>query len=295
MPITKIRLMSAVVTALGFGIILYLASANFNPFTFAVYLALGISVGFAVGYFEAKQVLTQISSKTEASLWKIPLVSAVLILLPLFLVGALYGFTEIRFFLAYVVLPAIPAYLGVSGWQYQKFETENSVQIYSTPYGFKFWTQPTIGYSEQFHYFLKDIQTKDNSSMWQHIGYGKIYLRELEKRTDLTPEAIESTRRILKTFSPYRMGGLTILALIAIGGPLILLFSFTSGFGMLKMPSNAILNITMPIVCVLFVGIFASTFLLMHLFKKKMGKLLSQVDSDKFYAEKAAAPTNSNA
>jgi len=172
--------MGAVVTALGFGIMLYLASANFNPFTFAVYLALGISVGFAVGYFESKQVLTQISSKTEASLWKILLVGTVLILLPLLLVSALYGFTEIRSFLAYVVLPAIPAYLGVSGWQYQKFENENSVQIYSAPYSFKYWTQPVIGYSEQFYHFLRDIQTRDNSSMWQHIGYTKIYLRELD-------------------------------------------------------------------------------------------------------------------
>jgi len=281
MPITKIRLIGAAVTALGFGVMLYLASANFNLFTFTVYIVLGITLGFALGYFEAKHVLSHLSGETEVSLLKITLIASVLILLPLLLVGLLYGFSEIRQFLAYVVLPAIPAYLGVSGWQYQMFETENSVQIYSAPYSFKFWTQPVIGYSEQFYHFLRDIQTKDNSSMWQHIGYTKIYLRELEKRQDLSPEAVQNIRMVLKTFSPYRICALSFLAIIVFVFPLILLFSFTGGFGLLNMPLKAIMNITMPILSALFVSIFPAAFLLMHFFKKKVSKILSQVDLDK--------------
>jgi hypothetical protein len=278
MPITKLRLIGAAVTALGFGVMFYLASAMQNLFTLAVYIVLGVTVGFAIGYFEAKHVLSHLSGGTQVSLLKITLLSTVLILLPFLLVGALYGFSEIRLLLAYVVLPAIPAYLGVSGWQYQRFETENSVQIYSAPYSFKLWTQPVIGYSDQFYHFLRAVQTKDGSSMWQHIGYTKIYLRELEKRQDLSPEAKQNIRMILKTFSPYRTVGLTIFALFIVGLPLILAFSFTGGFGLLNMPLKAIMNITMPIVGVLFVSVFAATFLLMHLFKKKVAKILSQTD-----------------
>jgi len=278
MPITKIRLIGAVVTALGFGVMFYLALARQNSFTLAVYLVLGITVGVAIGYFEAKHVLSHLCSKTESSFLKITLVSAVLIFVPLVLVGALYGFSEMRSFLAYVVLPAIPAYLGVSGWQYQRFETENSVQIYSAPYSFKFWTQPVTGYSEQFYHFLRAVQTKDSSSMWQHIGYTKIYLRELEKRQDLSPEAKQSIRMILKTFSPYRFCALSFLAIIVVVCPLIILFSFTGGFGLLNMPLKAIMNITMPIISAIFVSVFPAVFLLTHFFKKKVSKIIMQVD-----------------
>lgn len=256
MPITKLRIIGAAVTALGFGVMFYLALVRQNPFTLAIYIILGITVGFAIGYFEAEHVLSHLKGGNEVSLLKITLVCAVLILLPLLLVGAVYGFSEIRQVLAYVVLPAIPAYLGVSGWQYQRFESENSVQIYSALYSYRFWTQPVIGYSDQFYHFLRAIQTKDNSSMWQHIGYTKIYLRELEKRQDLSPEAKQNIRLILKTFSPYRICALSFLAIIVVVLPLIILFSFTGGFGLLNMPQKAIMDITMPIFCVLFVRFF---------------------------------------
>jgi hypothetical protein len=284
-PIAKIRLIGAVVTALGFGVMLYLAAPSPIGFTTArgLFLVWGVMVGSVIGFYEAKLVLSEINQRTFMWLWRISVVTAVLVLAPLVLALLFLGESEGAGFMVYAVLPAIPAFLGSSGYRYNKFEQEKSVQIYSGPFGFEFWTEPVVGNSEKFYLFIRDLQVKDTSTMWQQIGYAKIYQRELKKCQTLPVETKESLMGILEMFNRYRIVGLTILGLIVIVGPLILAFSFTRGFGLLDLPLSAIMNVTMPIVGGLFVTFFVVTFSLTRLFNRRVAKMLSQLDTDQLY------------
>ncbi len=284
-PIAKTRLIGAAVTALGFGILLYLAAIG--PYGFTVtsglYLFWGITVGSVTGLYEAKLVLSQINQRTFMWLWRISVVTAVLVLAPMVLALLFLGESEGAGFMVYAVLPAIPAFLGASGYRYNKFEQENGVQIFSAPWGFEFWTEPVVDRNEKFYLFIRDIQVKDTSTMWQQIGYAKIYQRELKKCQNLSAETKESLMGILGMFNRYRIWCLTCLAVITIVIPLIFAFTFTKGFGTLNLPLNAITNITIPIAGALFISIFVATFSLMHLFKKRTATMLAQINTDELY------------
>jgi hypothetical protein len=277
--------MGAAVTAVGFGIMLYLAAPGPYGFTVArgLFLLWGVAVGSVIGFYETKLVLSQINQRTFMWLWRISVVMGVLVLAPLVLALLFLGESEGAGFMVYAVLPAIPAFLGASGYRYNKFEQENCVQIFSSPWGFEFWTEPVVGNSERFYLFIRDLQVKDTSTMWQQIGYAKIYQRELKKCQNLSAETKESLMGILGMFNRFRIAGLTVLGLIVIVGPLILAFSFTRGFGLLNLPLSAIMDITMPIVGALFISVFVVTFSLMYLFKKRTAKMLAQINTDELY------------
>jgi hypothetical protein len=288
-PVAKMRLIGAVVTALGFGALLYLASTNLQwlSYTSGLFLFLGFAEGLGLGLYEVRLVLPKLARNEEVLLWQILPLSAALIVLPCVLVASFYGMAESSVFLAYVVLSAIPAYLGVSGYHYNKFEKQNKLQVIASPYNFRYWTEPTVNYSDQFHYFLRDLQTKDASSMWSQAGYAKIYLRELKKRQDIEPEMQESLRNILNVLNSYRKRGLAILALILTVPPLLIAFTFTNGFGIFTVPFSDLADVTMPFVGGIFFFALGAVYYLMNSLKRKMTKILSQLDSNKLYSAKA--------
>jgi hypothetical protein len=191
-PVAKIRLFSAAVTALGFGALLYLAVPGPYGFTLerGLFLLYGVTMGSFLGWYEAKLVLSQINQRTFRWLWRIPVVTGILVLAPFMLVVAFFGVSEGAGFMVYAVLPAIPTFLGLSGYQYNRFEKEKSVQIYSGPFGFEYWIQPVVGNSKKFYLFIRDLQVKDTSALWpnrlrqkyqKELGSAKTFQLKQEK------------------------------------------------------------------------------------------------------------------
>ncbi len=284
-PVAKIRLFGAAVTALGFGVLLYLAAPGPLGFTLerGLFLLWGVTVGSILGWYETKLVLSQINQRTFMWLWRISVVAGILVLAPFAFVLTVFGASDGAGFMVYAVLPAIPALLGVSGYQYNKFEQKNNVQIFSGPFGYEYWTQPVVDNSERFYLFIRDLQAKDTSTLWQQAGYAKIYQKELKKSQNLPAQTKDYLNHILNVFNKYRIAGLAILAVIVIVEPLILAFSFTKGFGLLNLPLSAIMNVTMPIAGVLFVTAFVTTYSLIRLFNKRTAKMLAQINTDELY------------
>jgi len=285
-PIAKTRLFGAAVTAVGFGILLYLA-ASLNvyglTFTRGLYFVWGVASGVVLGWLEAKLVLAQLRQRTFIWLWKMAIATVVLILAPFLLIMTIFGELQGASFLAYGALFAIPLFLGTSGYQYNKYEKINGVQIFSNPAGFEFWTEPVITSSQKFYRFIRDLQVKDTSTMWQQIGYAKIYQKELEKHPELTAETRVFLQSVFRMFNKYRLVSLTFWTMITFGAPLILAFSLTNGFGLLNLPFGEIMNSIMPLFGAFFVLILPSVLILMHSFKKKMAKLLSQIKPEEIY------------
>jgi hypothetical protein len=279
-PISITRLIGAAVTGVFIVLLLYSTQVNQSWITLCIYVLVGVTVGAVLGWYEAKTVLSRIKTDPLIIQWKLATAAGVLVILPFVFISGLYGFLESRNFLSYTVLTALPIFLATSGFEYTNYEKQNKVQIISGPNGFRYWLEPVREYSDKFYYFLRDIETKDTAAMWYHAGYSRIYRKELEKQ-NLSKETKENIGKILKTLRAYQIAGLTILAIIALGFPLLIIFSFTNGFGLLEMPLNAIMNITMPILAGLFITVGVSTFLLMYSLKKKMTETLPQIRIEK--------------
>jgi hypothetical protein len=279
-PISKVRLIGAAVTGTGFGLLYYSARISQSWVALAAYLFLGVTIGAVLGWYEAKTVLSRIKTDPVIIQWKLALAVAGFVIFPFVIISGLYGFLESRNFLGYTVLTTIPAFLAISGFEYANYEKQNKVQIISGPYGFRYWLEPVREYDDKFYYFLRDIETRDTAAMWHHTGYSKIYQRELENQ-NLSIETKESIRILIKTLRVYQIAGLTILAVIALGVPLLIVFSLTGGFGLLQMSLNAIVNITMPILAGLFVMVGILTYLLTHSLRNKMEKTLPGIRIEK--------------
>jgi hypothetical protein len=287
-PVSSVRFVGAAVTAVGFGVLVYLVSMNLYRFTLVsgVYLAWGVTSGVITGLFETRLVLSQIKNRTIMWLWRMSVAFGVLVLAPFLFVLLVYGGFEGASFLVYAALPVIPVFLGVSGYQYHKYEKQNNVKVFGAPYGFEFWTEPVVSFSDKFYFFLRDIQVKNASTMWHQIRYAKTYQKELNKHPDIDDQTRQCLTQLLETFSRYHVASLTILLTVSAGFPLILAFSFTGGFGLLELPLNQIMNVTLPLIGVLLITFFASTAYLVHSFNKKTAKMLRQINPDKLYIAK---------
>lgn len=82
-PISMMRLTGSAVTGVGFGLLIYLASASHDLVAFCVYLLLGVTMGAVLGWYETKLVLSRIKDGSSIFLWQLTVATVVLVALPL--------------------------------------------------------------------------------------------------------------------------------------------------------------------------------------------------------------------
>jgi len=282
-PMGRFRLISSIVPAVGFGIMIFLASTNLNLFTPArqLYLLLGIAIGLLIGTYEARAIIHDLSTASESIVWKPLPIGAALFLAPFLLVLVAFGVSEYLPLIAYFGLPSIPAYLAASGWFLAKFEKDNNVRIFSSPFGFKFWKEPVEDLGDRFYHFIRDVVDRQPSALWYHIGYAGKFIELLKKRQDIEPRTQEELVELLKVMSRYRKLAFVVLVSI-IGSAIILaLFLLIVASGIIRIPARQFGNIVGPGSGVVFFSALAAVTIGMWKFKKTVSIRLARIDANK--------------
>ena len=282
-PMGKMRLYSSIIPGVGFGFLLFQASTTLNLFTpiRQLYLLFGITVGFLMGALEARFVLRELSSNSEAVVWKPLPVGAVLVCLPILLVLTVFGVSEYLPFMAYFVLSAIPVYLATGGWFYASFEKDNRVRIFGSPFGLKYWREPIEDFSNRFYHFVRDIVTKHPSALWWHIGYANKFIEHLEEKQDIEPSTRKELLELLRVMNRYRKLALTVLGTFLISAFNLFLFFFVGASGIVRIPEQQIVDVVGPGSGIIALCFFVPVLLLMRRFKKAVSRRLASIDSDK--------------
>lgn len=213
-PIAKIRLYMSIISAAFFGFLLYSASINLRWFTIfrGFLLLLGIVEGVLFGELEARIVTRKLVKETEAIVWQMPLISAVLFGLPLLLAFMFFETSELLPFLAYLVLPLFPVYCATSGWRFYKFEQQNKVQVFMFIYGFKFWTEPILSDNDRLNFFIENVASKDALAILSQAGYSKSLMATLEERQDIETSTRKALSNVLQVINEYKHRTLTVFA-----------------------------------------------------------------------------------
>ena len=282
-PMGKMRLITSIIAGVGFGFFLFQASTTLNWFTpiRQLYLLLGIAEGLLNGALEARLVIQELSRNSEATIWKPLPVGAILVCLPILLVLTVFGVSEYLPFMAYFVLSAIPVYLATGGWFYARFEKENRVRVFGSPFGFQYWTEPIEDFSARFYHFVRDVVTKNSSALWRHAGYSKMFTEHLEERQDIELSTRKELLGLLEVMNKYRKTGLLVLGAFIASCSAIMLLLFGTASGVIAVPNLKITDIIGPASgCILF-GFFISVLLLMRGFKRAVGNRLASLDSEK--------------
>ena len=292
-PVSKMRLVSSVTSAVFFSILLYLASVNLKWLTVirGLYLLLGIVEGVLVGWVEAKIVTRKLTKEAETTPWQTLPISIVSLGLPLLLTIEALGSTEFLRYAAYLVLPFTPAFFAINGWHYNKFEKENKLQILMFPYGLKYWTEPVLDANDQFNQFTDAVASKDTLTILIQTRQSKKLIATLEERKDINPSTQSALSSILKAMNEYRHrisiigSGLIISLLILIAYFFIL--AITNAFGMVEIVDNRIVSgqaIGLILLCVptfsTLGGMSAVTVYLRKGFQKRISDMLAAVDSE---------------
>jgi hypothetical protein len=299
-PVSKMRLVSSVTSAVFFSILLYLASVNLKWLTVirGLYLVLGIVEGVLVGWVEAKIVTRKLTKEAETTPWQTLLISTVSLGLPLLLTIEAFGSTEFLRYAAYLVLPFTPAFFAINGWHYNRFEKENKLQILMFPYGLKYWTEPVLDANDQFNQFTDAVASKDTPTILSQTRQSKKLIATLEERKDINPSTQSALSNILKAMNEYRHrisiigSGLIISLLILIAYFFIL--AITNAFGMVEIVDNRIVSgqaIGLILLCVptfsTLGGVFAVTVSLRKGFQKRISDMLAPVDSEPAHTMKS--------
>ena len=279
----KIRLYASILPGVVFGYFIFAASSSLNLFTPVrqLYLFLGIAAGLFFGAYEARTIINELSGNSESIVWKPLPVGAVLVLLPLLLVLGFFGVSEYLPFGVYFILSAIPVYLATSGWFYAKFEKDNRVNIFGSPFGFKYWTEPVEDVRTRFYHFVRDVVAKHPSALWWHIGGAKKFMEILQEKQDVEPSTQKELMDILKVMNRYRKLMLTVLVTVIGGGAILALFLLVVAADIVKIPASQFGNIVGPGSGILFFSAFAAVMLAMWKFKKTVRTRLASIDSDK--------------
>ncbi len=280
-PIGKARLISAIITGCLVGVFLYFATTNLKWLTLTrqIYFLFGVSAGLALGLLEAKIVIPKLAKETETFVWQVIPVATALFTIPLLLAVLLFGTAEYLPFMLYAFFPFIPAFLAASGWYYTKYEQGNRVTLFVFAYGFKYWKQPNPDQSDRFYYFIRDVVTREFSSLAWHMGYSISYIRELEKKESIDPQTRMELLRVLKKMSSYRKIVLGGFALFLIAGFTLFALFFANIGGLIKLNID-ILKILGPLSGAIF-AFLVSIYIVLQMFRRKVAKMLSAIDPDK--------------
>jgi hypothetical protein len=212
--------------------------------------------------------------------------------LPWLIVTQFFGSSEYLPFGVYAFFPFITAILGSSGWYFNKFEKENEVMLFVFVYGVHYWKEPNPNVIDRFYYFIRDLVSKDLSSLYLHVGYSRLYIKELSKKGNIDYSTKQLLQQILNVMKEFRRAGLAIYAAFMISMPLLILWLYiltsTNTFGMQQIVNHKIVSgreITLLLgtvpVAVIFGGVFGVLWYVRNKFKKTMSNLLARVDSDK--------------
>jgi len=282
-PVGKIRIYMSIFPAVVFSYFIFGASTTLNLFTpiRQLYLILGITIGLLIGAYEAQLVIRALSTNSESIVWKPLVVGAILVCLPFLLVLAVFGVSEYLPFGAYFVLSAIPVYLATGGWILAKFEKDNSVRVFVSFFGFKYWTEPVEDLSDRFYHFVRDVVIKHPSALWWHIGYANKFIEHLEQRQDMEPAMRKELLELLKVMNRYRKLGLTVLGTFLISAFSLFLFFALGASGIVRIPERQLVDIVGPGSGVIALYFFVPALLLMWGFKRAAGRRLTCIDSNK--------------
>ena len=276
----KMRLYISIIPAVGFGYFIFAASTTLGWFTpiRQLYLFLGIAVGLLIGTYEAQVVVRELSTNSEAIVWKPLPVGAILVCLPLLLALAVFGMSEYLPLGVYFVLSAIPVYLAVGGWLLAKFEKENKVRIFVSPFGFKFWKEHVEDLGERFYHFIRDVVDRQPSPLWYHIGYSSKFIEHLEGRKDIEPSTKKELLELLRVMNRYRKLTLTLLAGIVVSAVGFALFFLVVASGIVKITARQFGNIVGPGGGIILFSALAIVILTMQRFKKNVGKRIADIE-----------------
>lgn len=266
-PLSQIRLISAVATAFIFGSLLYVASVNFQWLTVnrTLLIILGAFLGLLLGWLEARIVTRGLSEKEQIVVWQVLVASAIIFGVPLLLAKILLADSEFLPFAGYLFLPSIPTFGFASGWKLRSFEQKHKLQVKMLSLGYIYHKEPMIVDSNRFSTFIALVASRDGPGLWQQIGYINRLSVALESKQDIEPLKKQQLVRALKIMARYRAWGLFALASIIITG-----FSFLITP---KLLDNSSLNFVMPIIAVYFISLIAGVFLMIKRFNSRIASL----------------------
>ncbi len=293
-PIGSFRIIAFFVTAIFVGLLIFFASINQGYFSLMrmLYLLFGVAAGIFLGVFEARTVISKLKESTEALVWIVLPVGIALFALPWLFVTQIFSTSEYLPFGVYAFFPFFVSVLGSSGWCFSRFEKENAVRLFVFVYGIHYWKEQNPVISDRFYYFIRDLISRDYSSLYLHVGYSNLYLKVLSKKDGIDASTRQELERILNVMKKYRRVFLSIYAGFMIALPLLVLWLFvltsTHTFGMQQVVAHRIVSgreITivlgvMPFAAV-FGGTFGAIFYAQKRFRETISLLLEKVDSNK--------------
>ena len=293
-PVGSFRIAASLVTAFLVGILIFFASINQGYFSLIrlLYLLFGVGAGIFLGAFEAKIVIPKLKESTETLVWTILPIGIVLLAVPWYFVIQVFGASEYLPFGIYAFFPFFVSVLGSSGWYFSKFEKENNVRLFVFVYGIHYWKVQNPAISDRFYHFIRDLVSRDFSSLYLHVGYSKLYTKELSKKETIDSSTRQELQLILNVMKKYRRIFLSIYAGFMIAMPLLVIWLYvltsTHTFGMQQIIAHRIVSgreITIvlgvtPFASV-FGGIFGAIFYARKKFRETISLLLEKVDYNK--------------
>ncbi len=296
----KARMIMSVISGVFFGFLLVMASVNFKWFTLirGLYLILGIANGIILGLVEAQSVIRGLNTKHKVVVWQPLPISALTFALPFLVTIAVFGVSEYLPFGIYVVLSAIPVYYGITGWIYNRAETQNKIRYLMSIYGFKFWKEPVPDYSNLFSSFISDLARKDYFLIMNPHGYlgnSKRLMSALEAKTNADPETKDQLMNVIQFMDKYRQRGLQLYAAVMVSmtllGLWIFLLASTNTFGLQHVVNGRIvsgreISLVMGLVPAAAFFIFSILAPRLHWkrYQRTLLRLLANVDTDKVYS-----------
>jgi bacteriorhodopsin len=192
----------------------------------------------------------------------------------------------------YAFFPFFVSVLGSSGWYFSKFEKENEVRLFVYVYGLHYWKEQNPVISDRFYYFIRDLVSRDFSSLYLHVGYSNLYIKEFSKKDNVDVSTRQELDQILNVMKKYRRVFLSIYAGFMIALPLLVLWLFvltsTHTFGMQQVIAHRIVSgreITIVLGVTPFVAVFSGVSYTLWYTRKKFREvisgLLDKVDSNK--------------
>jgi hypothetical protein len=296
----RLRIAMSVVAGVFFGFLLFEASVNLQWLTIVrcLYLVLGIANGFLIGFVEVRTVIRGLDEQEKTIVWHPLLISAVTFPLPLLVAVAVFGASEYLPFASYVVLPFVPIYYAVTGWNYYATEKRYNIRIIQSLYGFTYWKETLPDYSVIFSSFISDLARKDYSlimSLRGYAGYAKSFMAMLEAKKNVDPSAKKALMEILQVMSKYGRRGLILFvaAMLFMGllGAWIFVLVITNTFGLVEVVAGRVVSgrevsLVLGLVpfCLYGAGVFGALRLHKKSFEQAILISLENADSDKFYS-----------
>jgi len=287
LPIGKTRLFVSIFMAFVSGFFILFGSINHGWFTLTrqIYFVFGVASGLLLGVLETRIVIPKLVKNTEAFVLQVVPIATALFGLPLLLVIAFFGVSEYLQFGVYAFFPFITATAAMSGWYFSRFEKENKVSVFMSYFGFEYWTQPALDYSELFHHFLRDVASKNPYHFWGqlgssrgYIGYSKIFMDMLKEKTEIDPSTRKDLIKNLKTMNKYRYVTLSVLAFFLGSISVIMILIFGTTFGYINVNFN-VADVVGPGCGIILFSFFIGVFVLMKSFQRTISRLLANIDT----------------